>query len=133
MIAGVADTHAAIWYLFGDPHLSTKAKEFIDRAAATQCTIQIAPISLAEIVYLIEKRRLPASIFEELRGALRNPDHVLSEAPFNAAVVEAMRVVSRDCVPDMPDRIVAATALYLGVPVISRDGRIRASTIQTIW
>jgi PIN domain nuclease of toxin-antitoxin system len=33
----------------------------------------------------------------------------------------------------MPDRIVAATALHYGVPVISRDGRIRASNIRTIW
>ena len=33
----------------------------------------------------------------------------------------------------MPDRIIAATALHLGVPVISRDGKIRASTVATIW
>ncbi len=33
----------------------------------------------------------------------------------------------------MPDRIVAATAVYLGVPVISRDGRIRAANLQTVW
>jgi hypothetical protein len=33
----------------------------------------------------------------------------------------------------MPDRIVAATAIYLGVPVISRDGQIRASAIKTVW
>jgi len=33
----------------------------------------------------------------------------------------------------MPDRIVAATAVHFGVPVISRDGRIRASSVQTIW
>jgi len=36
-------------------------------------------------------------------------------------------------VPDMPDCIVAATAVYFGVPVISRDGKIRASNVQTIW
>jgi len=36
-------------------------------------------------------------------------------------------------VPDMPDRIVAATGIHLGVPFISRDGRIRASSINTIW
>jgi hypothetical protein len=36
-------------------------------------------------------------------------------------------------VPDMPDRIAAATALHFGVPVISRDGRIRASSLQTVW
>jgi len=28
MIAGVADTHAALWFLFGDPRLSAIAKDF---------------------------------------------------------------------------------------------------------
>jgi hypothetical protein len=28
MIAGVADTHAALWFLFGDARLSATAKEF---------------------------------------------------------------------------------------------------------
>jgi predicted nucleic acid-binding protein len=36
-------------------------------------------------------------------------------------------------VPDTPDRIVAATAIYFGVPVITRDGRIRASNLETVW
>jgi predicted nucleic acid-binding protein len=44
-----------------------------------------------------------------------------------------MRLVARADVPDMPDRIVAATAVYFGVPVISRDARIRASNVRTIW
>lgn len=29
--------------------------------------------------------------------------------------------------------LVAATALYLGVPVISRDREIRAPVVATIW
>jgi PIN domain nuclease of toxin-antitoxin system len=33
----------------------------------------------------------------------------------------------------MPDRVIAATALSLAVPVISRDGKIRDSQIETIW
>ena len=48
-------------------------------------------------------------------------------------IVDAMRNVSRAAVPDMPDRIVAATAVYFGVPVLSRDGRICASNVQTVW
>jgi predicted nucleic acid-binding protein len=44
-----------------------------------------------------------------------------------------MRHVPRTAVPDMPDRIVAATAVFLGVPVISRDGRIRAANLRTVW
>jgi predicted nucleic acid-binding protein len=59
--------------------------------------------------------------------------HVIEEAPFTADVVEALRQVPRAEVSDMPDRIVAATALYLRVPVITRDGRIRSSNIQTVW
>ena len=44
-----------------------------------------------------------------------------------------MENVSRLEIPDMPDRIVAATALRLGVPIISRDRRIQASKLNTIW
>ena len=77
--------------------------------------------------------RLPASAFDDLRSALDNPKHVFKEAPFTSDIVRAMQQVSRDDVPDMPDRIVAATALYLGVPVISRDGKIRASNVPSVW
>jgi predicted nucleic acid-binding protein len=41
--------------------------------------------------------------------------------------------VPRGQIPDMPDRIIAATALHLGVPLISRDAKIKASHITTIW
>ena len=133
MIAGVADTHAAIWFLFGDPRLSTTAKDFFDEAALARRKIALSPISLAEVVYLVEKARLPGSAFDDLRSALGNPNHVLEEAPFTAEVVEAMRQISRVDVPDMPDRIVSATAVFLGVPLITRDERIRASAVQTVW
>jgi PIN domain nuclease of toxin-antitoxin system len=33
----------------------------------------------------------------------------------------------------MPDRIIAATALTFGATLVSRDGKIRASQVQTIW
>ena len=79
------------------------------------------------------RNRLPASAFDDLRTALRNSKHVLEEAPVTVDVVRAMRQIPRDAVPDMPDRIIAATAVYLSVPLISRDGRIRASNVQTVW
>ena len=133
MIASVADTHAALGFLFGDRRLSATAKASFDTAADARRKVALSSISLAEVVYLVEKSRLPASAYDDLRAALANPNHVLQEAAFTAEVVEAMRQISRTDVPDMPDRIVAATALYLGVPVITRDGRIRASNLQTVW
>ena len=33
----------------------------------------------------------------------------------------------------MPDRIIAATALHLGLPLITRDQRIQSAGIKTIW
>jgi PIN domain nuclease of toxin-antitoxin system len=133
VIAGVADTHAALWYLLKNPRLSVTARQFIDNAADAGYDIVLSPISLAGIVYLVEKNRLPASAYADLKIALADPEYVIEEAPFNGGVVEAMLKVSRSDVPDMPDRIVAATGIHLGVPVISRDGRIRSSSVNTIW
>jgi len=110
-----------------------RAKSFIEDAASTGLSIAVSTISLAEIVYLVEKGRLPASAYDDLRVILNDPTRVLKEIQVSAGVVEAMRRVPRDAVPDMPDRIVAATGVFLGVPVISRDGMIRASGIETIW
>jgi PIN domain nuclease of toxin-antitoxin system len=132
-IAGVADTHTALWYLYGDSRLSKRAKIFIDDDAAAARKIAVSAISLAEVVYLVEKKRVPASAYQDLRSALSDPDHVFVEEPLSADVVEVMRSIPREDVPDMPDRIVAATAIYFRAPVISRDGQIRASSVQTIW
>ena len=133
MIAGVADTHAALWYLLKNPRLSATARQFMDDAAASGLDIVLSPISLAEIVCLVEKNRLPASAYHDLKNALADPDYVIEEAPFTVKIVDAMRLVPRSDIPDMPDRIVAATGVYFGVPVISRDGRIRSSNVHTVW
>jgi PIN domain nuclease of toxin-antitoxin system len=133
VIAGVADTHAALWYLLKNPSLSITARRFMDDAAAAGQGVVLSPISLAEIVYLVEKNRLPASAYEDLKNALSDPEYVIEEGPFNGRIVEAMLKVPRAEVPDMPDRIVAATGVHFGVPVVSRDGRIRSSSVKTIW
>jgi|SRR5579871_2888060 len=133
MTAGVADTHAALWYLYDDARLSTAAGDFIDQAAVSGMRIMVSSISLAEIVYLTEKKRLPHNAYDDMKAALADAEHVFREAFLTVEVVDAMHQVPRNQVPDMPDRIVAATAVYLGVPVISRDGRIRGSHLQTIW
>ena len=133
MIAAVADTHTALWHLFDDKRLSADAERFIDEAAAARRKIAISSISLAEVVYLVEKNRLPPAAYDELTQALADPEHVFTEAAFTTAIVQAMRQVPRAEVPDMPDRMIAATAVYFNVPVISRDRRIRAATLKTVW
>jgi PIN domain nuclease of toxin-antitoxin system len=133
MIAAVADTHTAIWYLVGDPRLSPVARELIDRSAAKRLKVAVSAITLAEVVYLTEKRRIREGVFEALLEAVRRPHGVLQGVPVDEAVVERMQQVGRLDVPDLPDRIIAATALRFEVPIISRDRKIRAAGLQTVW
>ena len=59
MIATIADTPTALWHLFDDARLSATAAAAINDAAKARRKIAISSISLAEMVYLIEKNRLP--------------------------------------------------------------------------
>jgi PIN domain nuclease of toxin-antitoxin system len=133
VIRFIADTHTAIWYLFQDPRLSLLARQSIEAAAAMGDHVGVSAISLAEMVYLVQKERIHSSAVRELVAALREPANVLQEVPLDVLVAQQIAQVPRAQVPDLPDRILAATALRHGVPVISRDGRIRASSVQTIW
>jgi predicted nucleic acid-binding protein len=64
---------------------------------------------------------------------VESDDALLVEIPFDRHIALTLRQVDRSQIPDLPDRIIAATALYLNVPVISRDRRIQLSSIDTIW
>jgi len=102
MIAGIADTQAAIWYLYSDSRLGRAASDFIEATIVGGDHIGISSI-------------------------------VLQEVPLDAGIVASMKEVARDEIPDLPDRIIAATAKYYGVPILSRDNQIRSSVIKTVW
>ena len=133
MIAAIADTHTAVWYIFADARLSAQAKLTIEEAAANGLYVGVSTISLIEVVYLTEKQRLAPETLNRLAETLKNPDEVLIEVPIDSKIVEHLRQIPRDQVPDLPDRVIAGTALRFGVPVISRDGEIKAASLQTIW
>jgi PIN domain nuclease of toxin-antitoxin system len=131
--SAVIDTHTAIWYLNADARLSDRAKRFIDEAGRRGMPVLLSSISFVEIVYLCEKGRITPESLMRLEEALRLPGSVLRVADLTMAVALAVGRVARDDVPDMPDRIIAGTALYFGVPVISRDRKIKVSAVETIW
>lgn len=133
MLAAIADTHTAIWYLFSDPRLGRRASDFIDEAIANGDHIGVSAITLAEMVYLLEKGRIPPPALNDLFAAIADPESVLSEVPLDGSIAHEMMAIRREEIPDLPDRIIAATARFYGVPVLSRDGRIRTSGIQTLW
>lgn len=132
-IAAIADTHAVIWSLFGDSRLSAAARAFIAHAAQSGASVGVSGMTLVEIVYLVEKGRIPRDTLERLLRLLSDPDDVLAEIPVDHAIAEAMRQVDRQQVPDLPDRVIAATAVHYQVPLISRDRKIQSAGFETIW
>ncbi len=49
-------------------------------------------------------------------------------------IFDALASIPRLIVPDMPDRIIAATALALGLPLVTRDTEIRRLTnVTAVW
>lgn len=133
MSACVADTHAVIWYVLGDPRLSPAAKAAMQNAAASGDHVFISAISLVEIVYLIEKARFQQSLLSRIVAALANPLRELKPVHLDENIAQTLQQIPRHIVPDMPDRIIAATALHLNLPLVTADHQIRASGVQTIW
>ena len=133
MLRVIADTHALIWYLFSDVRLSPTALAAIQAAIANGDQIGFSVISLVEIVYLAEKQRIPPTTLPDLLQLTRGDQPILEEVPLDQHIAQAVRHVNRVQVPDLPDRIITATALHLGLPLISRDHKIQPANVTTIW
>jgi PIN domain nuclease of toxin-antitoxin system len=129
----LADTHAMIWYVVDPAQLSGSALGALRDAVSAGDPVQVATISLVELRYLVDRGRLPTAVLTRVEEALTDPDIGLRVVPLSLEVAQAVGRVPRDAVPDMPDRIIAATALQLGVPLVTRDRKIQAAGIETIW
>ncbi len=134
----VADTHAIVWYLFDPGRLSLAADTALT-AAAQSARIFVSTITLVEVNYLTGKKTFPyTGALPRLYSLLADPAQSLKALPVDLAVAQALDQVPRAEVPDMPDRIVAATAVAHHLPLVSVDSDIQGSAslkalIQVIW
>ncbi|HTW24076.1 MAG TPA: type II toxin-antitoxin system VapC family toxin [Candidatus Baltobacteraceae bacterium] len=132
-MSAVLDTHSAIWYLFRSKELSAPALQAIRRFVDNGHPLFISTISLIETIYLVERARLPLEALQRLDSAVKSTAAGLLIQPVDGGVAEAVYRVPRDAVADMPDRIIAATALHLGLLLVTRDRRLQTAGIETIW
>ncbi|MBF2056637.1 MAG: PIN domain-containing protein [Cyanobacterium sp. T60_A2020_053] len=125
----ILDTHAIVWYLMESPKLSRKGLNAIDNAEK----IYISAISIIEIIYLEEKGKIPKICLAMIEQILNDDNNHWKVIPCDFNIAKCLSQIDREIIPEMPDRIIAATALYLNLPLITCDTKITASTVQTIW
>jgi len=130
----VLDTHTFIWHLEDSPSLSPTARSILEQIEAGALTAVVPSIVGVETVYLAEKNRIPqASLAAALTVLQEGFDNFLL-APLDLPAIQALRRIPRSLVPDMPDRIIAATALAMQLPLLSKDSAIAAvEQIETVW
>ena len=133
MSDAVTDTHALIWYLEDSSRLSTAANEVFNKCEKGELSIYIPTICLIEIIYLQEKGHISSGMKTQLDNALKTGSSGLILGDLTSGVADALATIPRNIVPDMPDRIIAATAKHLDLPLISKDKKIISSGINIIW
>jgi PIN domain nuclease of toxin-antitoxin system len=119
------DTHAALWWLSGDPRFGAEAAR-----ALTDHTNQVL-LSAAVVWEVAIKRSLgkldaPEDLAPTLLGAGVLPLSVTLE---HAAAVERLPWHHRDPF----DRLLIAQALTEGAALVSRDGPLHGYGVQVVW
>jgi PIN domain nuclease of toxin-antitoxin system len=131
----LADTHAIVWYLADPTQLSSAASAALTAAESTG-RIWVPTITFVELIYLVEKGKLPQIVLTELWRVVRDPVEPVDSAPLALDTAAVLDHIPRGTVPDMPDRVIAATALARGIPLVSADAKIRSLTVPgltVVW
>lgn len=104
------------------------------RAAIRGPRLGLSPISLWEIALKLEKGQI--SLDSEMDAWI---DRVLSRAnvhvlPITERIAVRAAQLRMSVGRDPADTLIVATALHHGVPLVTRDERIRrAGAVETIW
>ena len=125
----VTDTVALVLRL-EKRRMGSKAKEIFIEAESGLSLIYIPAMVLAEIGYLAERKKIDAN--------LRSVENYCQQ--FESLVIEPItkeiifRSFEIDDIPELHDRLIAATAYVRNIPLITNDAIIAASRfVSTVW
>ncbi len=130
----VTDTHSLIWHLTNNPKLSSHARRVFQDVDAGQDHIVVPCILLFELLYLIEKQKISFDVHSFVSMLHRAKNYEIE--PLCLPIIERSLEIPRDRVKDPWDRLIAATAMYRNLPLISRDRSLRSlrlKDLEVIW
>jgi PIN domain nuclease of toxin-antitoxin system len=116
------DTCALVWTVNLDPILPAARKE-ISRAASAG-TLYVSPVSAWEIGLLVRRGRLELQVAAEsyIDRVFRRPD--VRVAALTAGIAVRSSYLPGDLHEDPADRLLVATAIVMGLKLITRDRRL---------
>jgi len=127
------DTHILIWQTLQPENLSPAAAQAVKRALNTE-DILIADITLWEIAMLMSKERLQLPIpYTEFISLIRKALPLQIEC-ISPEIADLSVSLGQDLNLDPADRLIAATSIIRGTPLITADRKLRQNPlIRTIW
>lgn len=127
----VLDTHAWIWFVDQPELLPPTTLQQVE-AALTAGKVHVSSISVWEILMLEAKGRLSFRLPAQVWVERCEETDCFGFVPVNNPISRLS--VSLGLHGDPADRFIAATAVYLGATLVTRDRRLRASpVVQTTW
>ncbi len=125
----IADTMAVVLWL-EQRRLPPQVRALFQQAGLGQATIYLPGMVFAEILYLHERGRISASLADAI--ALTSGQANFSEMPLSAKIAAAAARITD--IPELHDRLIAATGVSVGMPVISNDPLMHASRwVDAFW
>jgi len=119
----VIDTQALIKHLNGVKVISDQIDEIMTGADNGDNIIIIPSVVIFEIGYLYEKKRIPISV-PDIEMILDDSINYMEERLSIDIIKAAFTIMD---IPELHDRLIAATALYLKSPLITNDPEILKS------
>jgi PIN domain nuclease of toxin-antitoxin system len=129
----VLDTHALVWWADAGSKLSKKAR-LAARAKARRRELVVSAISVFEIVTLERRGRLAfrMPVGQWLADLRKLPELIIH--PVTDEVAERAGGLGDAFPGDPADRIICATALILGAPLITHDTKLLdLPNLVTLW
>lgn len=127
------DTHAWVWWLADPAQLSTQAREATERAAS-EASLYVSSISVWEVAMLVQRGRLQLRIpVEEWIAHAEAVPSVKFISVNNRIALEAV-LLPAPLHPDPADRIIVATARFIGAVLVTKDERLLGYPhVRALW
>lgn len=110
--------------------LPQRVRTIFTEAEHGQRTVSIPAMVLAEIGYLSERGRIDISLDDVSTYCTNHP--TIEEAPLTQAII--VHSFGIDDIPELHDRLIAGTASYRQVPLLTNDPVIsRSQHLTVIW